>query len=469
MRTDRDDALIGGRWKPVAAALDIENPATTEHVGRGALCGPGEVDEAVAAARAALPAWSTTPPEVRADHIDRLVEVLRSRRDELVDLTVAEVGAPIAVAREWHIDASLDILSAAAGYARSFEFVQTRDNVRLLHRAAGVVGLITPWNYPFYQLAAKAGAALAAGTTLVHKPSELTPLSAYLFAEASVEAGLPPGVVNLVPGTGVDVGASLAAHPDVALVSFTGSTRVGRAVAAAAVDRVARVTLELGGKSASIVCDDADLATAVRRSVDACMLNTGQTCSAWTRLLVPEDLLGQAVQIAAARAAEMVVGDPTDTATELGPLISAAQRDQVRTRIAAAAASGATIDSPAPRPLPSTGYFQGPVIVSGLDPDHPVSQEEIFGPVLVVHGYRDDEHAIEIANDTPYGLAGAVWSADTDRAAAIAARLDTGQVFVNEAEFSVHAPFGGWKESGFGREFGVEGLVEFTELTAIHL
>lgn len=468
MSWSRDDALIGGRWVTPGATIEVENPATTAVVGSGARSGPAEVEQAVAAAREAHGAWSALSPQVRADHLEALLDELRRRREELVEMTVAEVGAPVGVASAWHVDVSFDILASAIRHARTLPLVQEQGSLVLHRRSAGVAALITPWNYPFYQLAAKVGSALAAGCTVVHKPSELTPLSAYAFAEATVASGLPAGVFNLVPGTGAEVGAPLVAHEQVDLVSFTGSTTVGRQVAAAAVGHLARVTLELGGKSASIVCDDADLVTAVRWSVDACMLNSGQTCSAWTRLLVPADRLDEAVGIAAARADEMVVGDPADPATELGPLVSAAQHAKVTEIVAGAVARGARVATRRTE-VPATGHYLRPVVLTGLPVDDPASQQEIFGPVLVVHPYRDDEEALRIANGTAYGLSGAVWSGDPDRARDLASRVDAGQVFVNEADYDVEAPFGGWKHSGFGREFGAEGLLEFTELTVVHL
>lgn len=468
MNTHRNDVLIAGEWIAVADVFGVENPATGAIIGSGAAARSEHVDAAATAARAAFGEWSTLTASQRADHLDALVAVLRTRRDDLVDATVAEVGAPIEIARPWHVDVSIDILVSAAAHARSFDFAQQHGQVTLLRRAAGVAGFITPWNYPLYQLAAKVGSALAAGCTVVHKPSELTPLSAYIFAEATVEAGLPAGVFNLVPGDGPNVGAPLAAHPQIDVMSFTGSTGVGRKVAAAAVDHLARVCLELGGKSASIVCDDADFKNAVRWTVDACMLNTGQTCSAWTRLLVPAHRLDEAIAIAAQRADEMVVGDPLDPATELGPLISRTQHDRVQAMVDGALERGAKIANSRSAALPETGHYMAPVVLAGLDAADPASRDEIFGPVLVVHGFDDEDEAIMIANNTHYGLAGAVWSADTERAAALAARMDTGQVFINEAEFSIESPFGGWKHSGLGREFGLEGLLEFTELTAVH-
>lgn len=464
---NRDDLLIGGAWRPAARSIDVENPATGEIIGTAALGQSSDVDAAVAAARDALETWRSTPAPERARLLDRLVEVLQERRDELVAWTVAEVGAPVSIAGPWHVDVSLDILRSAAEHGRALADTTSGD-VTLLHRSAGVAALITPWNYPLYQLAAKVGSALAAGCTVVHKPAELTPMSAYVFAEATVEAGLPAGVFNLVPGTGIDVGAPLAAHRGVDVVSFTGSTEVGRQVAAAAVGHVARVTLELGGKSSSIVCDDADLEQAVRATVESCMLNSGQTCSALTRLLVPAGRLDEAVRIAAEHADAMVVGDPLDPRTEVGPLISEVQRQRVQRHVDEAVERGARIATSSGAPVPEAGHYLRPVVLTDLAPSDPASQEEIFGPVLVVHGVTDDDDAVAVANGTPYGLAGGVWSADEDRALAIAGRLDTGQVFVNDAEFSVESPFGGWKRSGFGRELGAHALSEFTELTAVH-
>lgn len=469
MNVNRNDALINGEWIAVEATIAVENPATGELIGSGASASADHVDAAVTAARAALAGWGATTPAARADQIDALVDALVARRDELTDLVVAEVGAPRSIAEPWHVDASIDILRSAAGHARTFAFTETHGNVQLLRRPAGVAGFITPWNYPLYQLAAKVGSALAAGCTVVHKPSEVTPLSAYLFAEACVAAGLPAGVFNLVPGNGPQVGAEIAAHPGVDVLSFTGSTAVGRAVATSAVGRIARVSLELGGKSASIVCDDADFENAVTWTVESCMLNSGQTCSAWTRLLVPAHRLDEAVEIAARHADGMVVGDPTDPATQLGPLVNARQLERVTAVVDAAVERGARIATSNDTPLPSTGHYLRPIVLTDVATTDPASQDETFGPVLVVHGYEDEEQAVEIANGTVYGLAGAVWSQDVDRARALAARLDVGQVFVNEAEFSIESPFGGWKQSGIGREFGVEGLQEFTEVTALHL
>lgn len=467
MNRFRDDALIGGAWTPAPSTIDVENPATEKIIGAAASSDRGMADSAVAAARHAARSWGQTSASDRADSIDGLVSALRARRDELVDVTVAEVGVSIADARAWHVDLAIDLIASAASNGRTYAFEETVGNSLLIRKPVGVVACITPWNYPLYQLAAKVGPALAAGCTIVLKPAELAPLSAYIFAEATIEAGLPDGVFNLVPGTGAVVGSAIAAHPDVDLVSFTGSTAVGRQVGAAASANLTRVCLELGGKSSSLVCADADLAAAVRWTVDSAMLNSGQTCSAWTRLLVPADRHEEALTIAGDRARSLVVGDPRSEDTDLGPLISARQRDDVVGVIDAAIARGArVVAGGSARPL-GVGHFVSPTILADLDPSDPASQTEIFGPVLVVHPYATESEAIDIANGTPYGLAGAVWSGSQDHALDIARRLDTGQVDLNGAAFNPEAPFGGWKHSGIGRELGVVGLEEYTELTAV--
>jgi len=467
----RDAALIDGAWRTVAETVDVHAPATGATIGTSASSTAIDVDDAVAAARAALPAWSTASPEARADVLDALVAELRNRRDELVAATVAEVGAPVAVAREAHIDLGIEIMADFAGLARTFEWQTTIGNSRVLRRAAGVVAAITPWNYPFYQLVAKAGAALAAGCPIVVKPAELTPLSTYLFADAAVAAGVPAGVFSLVPGAGRVVGSALAEHPGVDVVSFTGSTGVGKTIAVAAAQNIKRACLELGGKSASVILDDADLDEAVRTSVAAGLLNSGQTCSAWSRLLVPRSRYEDALTIAADAVAAMRVGDPTDESTDLGPVISAAQRASIVSAIDGALTRGARLVCGGPDPLPEFpgGHFVAPTVLADLQADDPAVRDEIFGPVIVVLPHDGDDHAVTLANDSEYGLAGAVWSGDTDRAIAVASRIDTGQVDVNGAPFNPRAPFGGWKASGLGRELGPVGLEEFTEITSIQL
>ncbi|GEE01312.1 aldehyde dehydrogenase [Gordonia spumicola] len=467
----RDAALIDGAWRTAATTVDVHDPATEASIGTSASCGVADVDAAVSAARTALPAWSTASPEARADVLDALVAELRNRRDDLVAATVAEVGAPLGVAREAHIDLGIEIMADFAEMARTFEWQTTIGNSRILRRAAGVVAAITPWNYPFYQLVAKAGAALAAGCPIVVKPAELTPLSTYLFADAAIAAGVPAGVFSLVPGAGRVVGSALAEHSGVDVVSFTGSTGVGKTIAVAAAQNIKRACLELGGKSASVILDDADLDEAVRTSVAAGLLNSGQTCSAWSRLLVPRGRYEDALTIAADAVAAMRVGDPTDEATDLGPVISAAQRASIVSAIDGALARGARLVCGGPDPLPEFpgGHFVAPTVLADLQADDPAVRDEIFGPVIVVLPHDGDDHAVQLANDSEYGLAGAVWSGDTDRAIAVASRIDTGQVDVNGAPFNPRAPFGGWKASGLGRELGPVGLEEFTEITSIQL
>ena len=460
----RDDAFIGGRWVTAPGLIEVENPATGEVIGSAAAGDQPMVDAAVGAARAAAAEWGARSAADRANQLDTLAELLVERRAELVDITVAELGAPVRVAREWHVDCAIDIVRAAARNARAYRFEEEVGNSLLLRRPAGVVGCVTPWNYPLYQLAAKVAPALAAGCTVVMKPAELAPLSSYLFAEAAQAAGLPAGVFNFVPGAGATVGAAIAAHPGIDVMSFTGSTKVGRDVARAAATNLTRVCLELGGKSASLVCADADLRTAVTATVASAMLNSGQSCNAWTRLLVPAVRYEEALEIAADHAASLVIGDPTEETTDLGPLASAHQQRSVLATIAGAVARGGRLvtgSAEPPADLPE-GHFVRPTIIADVAVDDPASQQEIFGPVLVVHAYTTEDEAVAIANGTSYGLGGAVWAANDDRALEIARRLETGQVDLNGAPFNIDAPFGGWKDSGIGRELGVAGLEEYT-------
>ncbi|MDV8070709.1 aldehyde dehydrogenase family protein [Rhodococcus sp. IEGM 1366] len=466
----RDTVLIDGRWQRCPAVTAVENPATGEVVGQAAAATVADVDDGVRAAYAAGVNWGRTTGEQRGKALGELAEALRTRRDELVAATVAEVGAPIAVAEESHVDLAIEIIESFAAIARDTPLIERVGNSVLLRRPAGVVACITPWNYPLYQLAAKVGAALAAGCTTVLKPAELTPITTYLFCDAVLETSLPAGVVNLVPGSGSVVGPALTEHPDVAVVSFTGSTVVGRQVGRTAGELIKRACLELGGKSASVILEDADIAAAVFATVDSAMLNSGQTCSAWTRMLVPRSRYGEAVQLAATRANALVVGDPTDRGTDLGPVVSLKQRLSILAAVNGAVDRGATIVAGGPDPLPGlVGHFVRPTVLCGVERGDPVTTEEIFGPVLVVEAYEDVEDAIALANGTDYGLAGAVWSGDVDRALDVAGRLETGQVDINGAKFNPLAPFGGWKLSGLGRELGTVGIEEFTEWTAVQL
>jgi aldehyde dehydrogenase (NAD+) len=398
----------------------------------------------------------------RAAVLDRLHGALAARAGDIARTVGLELGTPLKVAKGVQTGLPLTVLRGYADTAAKPADDETIGNSLILHEPVGVVGAITPWNYPLHQVVAKVAAALAAGCTVVLKPSELTPLVAYLLFDAADEAGVPPGVFNLVTGTGPVVGAAIAGHPDVDMVSFTGSTATGRAVAHAAADRIARVALELGGKSANVILDDADLTRAVKVGVGNAFLNSGQTCTSWTRMLVSESRYDEAVSIAAASAAGYRMGDPFDEATRLGPLVSAAQRERVRGFIDRADARRVTEDAP----VPDRGYFVAPTVFADVDPDSELAQEEIFGPVLSIIPVRDDDHAVEIANRSRYGLAGGVWGSP-ERALAVARRMRTGAVDVNGAAFNPLAPFGGYKQSGIGRELGAYGLAEFQQVKAV--
>lgn len=467
----RAEVHIGGAWRASydGGRREVENPATERVIGVAADAGARDVDDAVAAARAAFPAWAGLAVEERVAVLERWYDELVARHDELVVTTVAEVGAPVAIAREAHVDLGLAVLRGYLDAAKEVAWEEWIGSSLVLREAAGVAACITPWNYPFYQVLAKLGGALVAGCTVVLKPAELTPLSACLLVDAAHRAGLPAGVLNLVPGTGSVVGEALAGHPDVDVVSFTGSTGVGARVTALAAPTVKRVCLELGGKSASLVLDDADLDAAVTASVQAAMLNSGQTCSAWSRLLVPAHLRAAAEEIAGVAARDLALGDPADERTRLGPLVSAAQRESVAGFVdRAVAAGGRVVAGGSARPLP-VGHFHAATVVTDVAPDAEIVREEVFGPVLTVQAYADEEQAVAMANASSYGLHGAVWSADTDRALGVARRLRTGQVDVNGAEFNPVAPFGGHGRSGNGRELGRFGIEEFLETTSIQV
>ncbi|WP_145908527.1 aldehyde dehydrogenase family protein [Kitasatospora viridis] len=465
------DQYIDGGWRPTlgGGALEVRNPATEQVIATVAAGTAADVDAAVAAARRAARAWGLTTREERLAPLGRLRDGLAARQAEIADTVVAELGSPIGFATAVQAGLPVAIASSYLELLAGYEFQEKVGNSTVYSEPAGVVAAITPWNYPLHQVVAKVVPALAAGCTVVLKPAEDTPLTARLFAEVVDAAGFPPGVFNLVTGTGVEAGAALAAHPGVDLVSFTGSTAVGRSIAEAAGRGVKKVALELGGKSANVVLPGADLARAVNVNAANVFTNTGQTCTAWTRLLVHQDQYEEAVAIAAKAAEKFHPGDPTAPETRMGPVVNAKQRERVRGYIRAGVEQGARLaagGADAPDGLP-TGYFVLPTVLADVTPEMTVAQEEIFGPVLSIIAYRDEEHALEIANGTEYGLAGGVWAADEQTAVAFARRMDTGQVDINGGRFNPLAPFGGYKSSGIGRELGRYGLEEFLQTKSL--
>lgn len=463
---------IGGQWVDAsgAARLDVVNPADERVIGAIALGGPSDVAHAVAAAKAAFPAFSATTREARLDLLERICTAYKARYDDMARAISAEMGAPFRhLAGSAQSGSGLAHFKAAAAALSGFSFEHSRGATRILREPIGVCALITPWNWPANQMACKVAPALAAGCTMVLKPSELAPLSAIILAEILHEAGVPAGVFNLVHGNGPDVGSPLCAHPDVDMVSFTGSTRAGKLVMQTAAETVKKVALELGGKSANILLDDADFARAVKQGVLTLMTNSGQNCNAPSRMLVPEARLTEVEDIAAAALERVVVGDPADDRTTMGPLANKAQFERVQALIATGVAEGAKRVAGGPgRPEGiERGFFARPTIFSGVTPGMTIAREEVFGPVLSILAYKDEEDAIRIANDTVYGLSGYVSSASIARARAVARRLRTGNVHLNGAPIDLAGPFGGYRQSGLGREWGAFGIEEFLEVKAI--
>jgi acyl-CoA reductase-like NAD-dependent aldehyde dehydrogenase len=468
-----DSIYINGSWVASAGSgtLEVTNSATEEVIASIPNGAAADVDAAVAAAKAAFPAWSALSAAERAGYLMKIHAGLEARTDELADTIAREVGMPVKLAKVIQAGLPKANFQIAAGLLSSYEFETQVGNSLVVRESIGVVGCITPWNYPLHQIALKVAPALAAGNTVVLKPSEVAPINAFILAEVVHEAGLPAGVFNLVTGVGPVVGEAIAAHADVDMVSFTGSTRAGKRVAEVAAQTVKKVSLELGGKSPNVILDDADLTKAVADGVGKCFLNSGQTCTALTRMIVPRDRLAEVEQIAAATAAAFTPGDPFGATTRLGPLVSAAQRDRVRGFIQTGIDEGATLvagGTAAPEGL-EQGYFVQPTVFSNVTPDMTIAREEIFGPVLSIIPYDTEDEAIRIANDTIYGLAGGVWSGDPERAKQVARRIRAGQVEVNGGAFNVMAPFGGYKQSGLGREAGTFGLEEFLEVKSLQL
>jgi len=471
--TTRAALYIGGAWVPSSGTgtIDVIDSTTEAVIGTVPEGTTDDVDLAVAAAKAAFPAWSALAVEERTAYLTKVAEALGAQMDSIADLITHEVGMPKTLSSLVQVGLPLNSFATAAQVAADFTWEQTVGNSLIVREPIGVVGCITPWNYPLHQIAAKVAPALAAGCTVVVKPSEVAPLNAFVLADIMDAAGVPAGVFNLVTGFGPVVGEAIAGHADVDMVSFTGSTRAGKRVTEVAAGTVKRVALELGGKSANVILADADLATAVPDGVGKCYLNSGQTCSALTRMLVPRDKLAEVEALARTAAESFTPGDPFDGATRLGPLVSAAQRDRVRNYIDKGIGEGATLITggvESPEGL-DTGFFVSPTVFSDVTRDMTIAREEIFGPVLVIMPYDSEEEAVEIANDTDYGLAGGVWAGDAEHAKAVARRLRTGQVEVNGGGFNPMAPFGGYKQSGNGREFGAFGLEEFLEVKAMQL
>jgi aldehyde dehydrogenase (NAD+) len=469
---DHDQIYIDGAWVATDGngTIDVINAATEEVMGRIPRGTASDVDKAVAAARAAFGSWSRTDVEERQKYLQRLHEGLAARSGEIAEVIAGEVGMPITWAGMIQAGLPMMNMESYANLLGEFEWEETIGNSLVIKEPVGVVGCITPWNYPLHQIVCKIGGAFAAGCTVVLKPTEIAPLNAYILAEIIDDVGLPAGVFNMVMGTGPEVGEAIASHPDVDMVSFTGSTRAGKRVAEVAAGTVKRVALELGGKSANIVLDDADFADVIPKGVFACYLNNGQTCTAHTRMLLPRSRYEEGVAIAAAAAAAMEVKSPTEEGMHMGPLISQAQWDRVQGYIQKGIDEGARVVAGGlgkPEGL-DTGYYVRPTVFADVDNSMTIAQEEIFGPVLSIIPFDDDEDAVAIANDSLYGLAGGVWGSD-ERAMKVARAMRTGAVDVNGGGFNIQAPFGGYKQSGYGRENGPYGIEEFLQTKALQL
>jgi acyl-CoA reductase-like NAD-dependent aldehyde dehydrogenase len=471
---DRDKIYIDGSWVPSKGkgTIDVVNAATEEIMGRVPEGSADDVDKAVAAARSALATWSTTPVEERSKYLQRLSEGLTVRSDEIAATISGEVGMPLMWSKMIQAGLPTAVMASFVDIANNFTFEEQIGSSLVVREPVGVVGCITPWNYPLHQVVAKVAPALAAGCTIVLKPSEVAPLSAFILAEIVNDVGLPAGVFNLVSGTGPVVGEAIAKHPGVDMVSFTGSTRAGKRVAELAAESVKRVALELGGKSPFIILPGAPIDEAVTAGIGSCYMNSGQTCIAWTRMLVPRAEHDAIVAKAKEVAEGFALGDPSDEShMGIGPVISDTQRDRVRSYIKKGVDEGATLvtgGAEQPDEFPK-GYYVRPTVFANVSNDMAIAQEEIFGPVLSIIPYDDEEDAIRIANDTIYGLHAGVYGPDQESAVRVARRLQAGQVDINGQKFNPLAPFGGYKQSGTGRELGQYGLEEFLEVKSLQL
>jgi acyl-CoA reductase-like NAD-dependent aldehyde dehydrogenase len=470
---DRAQFYIGGEWTDPAGegTIEVVNASTEEVLGRIPEGTADDVDRAVGAARAAFDAWSQVPAVDRAELCAAVAVRLQDRAEEIATLISQEMGMPLALSVAIQAGLPAMTFGSQPELVQQVTWEEKIGNSLVVREPVGVVGAITPWNYPLHQICAKVAPAMTAGCTIVVKPSEVTPLNAFILAEIMDEVGVPAGVFNLVTGFGPVVGEAIAAHPEVDMVSFTGSTRAGRRVSEVASATVKRVALELGGKSPNVILDDADLQKAVVDGISKCYLNSGQTCSALTRMLVPREQLPVVEQIAKATAEAWQVGDPFAEGSNLGPLVSDTQRERVRSYIDKGLQEGAKLVTGGSEPPEGLdkGYYVRPTVFSDVTPEMTIAQEEIFGPVLAIMPYDDEEDAVRIANATEYGLAGGVWSGDEERAKKVARRIRTGQVEINGGVFNPLAPFGGFKQSGHGRELGRLGVEEFLAVKSLQL
>lgn len=465
----RTELYIDGEWVSPSntETIDVINPATEQVLGTVPAGTDADVDAAVAAARKAFDPLIGVSE--RRERLDAVIAAMEKRLPDIAETITSEMGAPIRIAQSVQTQVPLAVARAFADALAGFEFDERIGNSLVTREPYGVVAAITPWNYPLYQVVAKVLPAIAAGCTVVLKPSNEAPLSVFEFVETLHDSGLPPGVVNLVSGPGRVIGERMATHPDVDFVSFTGSTGVGSRVGELAGKTIKKVALELGGKSANVILDGADLGTAVKVGVGNAFLNGGQTCMAWTRMLVPESRYGEALDLIEAAVSRYTVGDPTDPATRIGPSASESQYRNVLGFVERAKRDGARVLTGGGDKIADIGYYVAPTVFADVDPTSELGQEEVFGPVLAVIPYRDTDDALAIANGTPYGLSGAVWAADDDTAVAFARQVQTGQLDINGGRYNPAAPFGGYKKSGIGRELGRIGFEEFLQVKSLQM
>ena len=468
--TSYDKHYYDGAWQPSTGSetIAVISSATEAEIARVPRGTAADVDNAVKAARRGFEWWSRLSVEERAQWLEKLAAAMKTRAPQIAEAISHEVGTALGYATKVQVEFPITMIGMNAKFIREAKLQEELGNSLIIKEPVGVVGCVTPWNYPLHQIVCKIAPAFAAGCTVVLKPAEMAPLSACFLAEAAHEIGLPKGVFNVVSGSGRVVGEAIVAHPDVDMVSFTGSLQAGRRIASVAGGGIKKVCLELGGKSAFVVLDDAPFDKAIPAGVNNCMQNSGQTCSAWTRMIVPRRRHDEAVEMAKAQLAKLTLGDPFDKNTRLGPLASAAQRDSVLDYIETGKKEGAKVVAGGGRPPQfAKGYYVEPTIFANVDNKMTIAQEEIFGPVLSVIPYDTDEEAVAIANDSPYGLAGGVWAGSEERALDVAKQLRTGQVDINGGRFNVLAPFGGYKKSGIGREIGPLAIEEFFQLKSI--